>query len=473
MKAADFLALAALLLLAGHAAARDAGKKSGPDVAQLVTERSGKQLCASDPADARRTVQALLKRPLTAERAAQIALLNNPSLQATIEDIGISRADLRDAGLLKNPSLAGSARFPDRPPTGANLEGELAQDFLELLLLPLRKRMAAAQFQQTKLRVADEVLKLIAETKSAFYEVQAQQQLAGRMKLILETNRAAVELAQKQHEAGNINDLELANQQASYSQARLELALADAEIRARREKLNRLMGAWGADTDWQVSGDLPPVPADDLPLRGLESLAVEQRLDLAAAHAELSSVVQALGLTKTYRFLGALEVGINSEREPDRTVVTGPTLRLELPIFNLGQARVARARAQLRQAERRFEALAVDIRSEVRELRDRLIAKRDVARFYHDELLPERIRIVNLTQLHYNAMFTGAFELLAAKQNELNAERGYVEAARDYWTARAELERAVGGGFSAKRRAAAQPADASKDAKPARAKTSR
>ena len=35
--------------------------------------------------------------------------------------------------------------------------------------------------------------------------------------------------------------------------------------------------------------------------------------------------------------------------------------------------------------------------------------------------------------------------MLAAKEREQDAERGYVEALRDYWIARAELERAVGG----------------------------
>ena len=42
-------------------------------------------------------------------------------------------------------------------------------------------------------------------------------------------------------------------------------------------------------------------------------------------------------------------------------------------------------------------------------------------------------------------MLLGVFELLEAKQNEIDAGRAYVAALTDYWTARAELERAVGG----------------------------
>ena len=47
-------------------------------------------------------------------------------------------------------------------------------------------------------------------------------------------------------------------------------------------------------------------------------------------------------------------------------------------------------------------------------------------------------------------MLKGAYDLLLAKQNEVAAERSYIEAWRDYWIARAELERAVGGSLSGK-----------------------
>ena len=45
-------------------------------------------------------------------------------------------------------------------------------------------------------------------------------------------------------------------------------------------------------------------------------------------------------------------------------------------------------------------------------------------------------------------MQKSSYELLAAKEREQIAERGYVEALRDYWIARAELEKAVGGKLS-------------------------
>jgi outer membrane protein, heavy metal efflux system len=118
---------------------------------------------------------------------------------------------------------------------------------------------------------------------------------------------------------------------------------------------------------------------------------------------------------------------------------------LELPIFDQGQGAIGRLAAQYRQAQRALEASAVNIRSEVRQARDLMIANRDLAQYYGKVLLPLRRQIVSQTQLQYNAMQKGTYDLLNAKELELEAERDYVQTWRDYWIARTDLERAVGG----------------------------
>lgn len=430
-----------------------AARKPAPEkeVEQAITERTGLRAEWIRSQEQGERVQAMigkaLKRPLTAASAAQIALLNNRELQATLAETGISQADLIEAGLLENPSFDGMARFPNMAGV-ANLEAGLAQNFLDLLLLPLRKRVAVAELEATKLRVAAEVLKVIAEAKEALYTVQADQLLADRFKALVGTNEAALDLAQRRHDAGNIPDVDLANDQATYSQSRLEVAKISLELAVNREKLNRLLGLYGDQTRWETARALPPLPAHEVPWSGLETLAVQQRFDLAAAQTNLSVLLTSLKLSRTYRYLGVLELGVSSERDTDRTVVTGPTVRLSLPIFNWGQGKLAKLRAQLEQAESNFEAMAINVRSEVREANARVHGQREVTEFYRDVLLPERKTALDLTQLQYNAMQIGAANLLLEKQHELEAERGYAEAWRDYWIARAMLERAVGGSFS-------------------------
>jgi outer membrane protein, heavy metal efflux system len=390
----------------------------------------------------------LLRTPLTPTTASQVALLNNQGLQSTFEEIGLAEADLIEARTLPNPRLDISARFPDKPPSGTDFEWGIAQDFLNILMIPLKTKVAKDQLTAVQLRVANEVIRLVAETKSAVYQVEAAEEVLGRLKVEQEAQATSLDLIQRLHEAGNITDLQLLQQQAEYSRSRLEIAQAEAEIRALREKLNRLMGLWGTDTGWKVESRVPDIPKDDLSIRGLETLAITQRYDLAAAKAELQSMLRALGLVKTFRWIGALDFGIDSERQSDSQTITGPTFSLELPFFNQGQARVARSQAQLRRAYDNFEREAVEIRSEVRELRDKLIFNRDLAQFYKDNLIPIRTQTRDQMQLQYNAMIVGPLELFTARQQEITAERAYIEAKREYWVNRAELEQTVGGNLS-------------------------
>lgn len=418
------------------------------DVENTVDRASGKRVSwirsGEEAAEAQKAVQTIMNRPLTADSAVEIALLNNRDLQARFEEIGISHADYIQAGLPQNPSITGHIDFSRQ---GKATEYSVAQDVISLLLLPLRKKVAAAQLETIKKRIASEVLGLVAETKNAFYMLQARQQLLGRLKLIVETNQAAAEIAKRQHDAGNTTDLDLANQAALYQQSRIDVAQTEAQIRSERERLNRLMGVWGYDTRWTIGDSLPPIPGKEIPTARLEQIAVTQRLDLAMARANVDALGRELALKSATRFTPVrIDLGLHGEKEPDSAQRRGPTVDLELPIFDFGQAAIARLEAQWRQAVDELHALAVDARSEIREARDLVLANRELANYYGKILLPQRVQIVNQTQLQLNAMQVGPIDLLQAKERELDTERSYIDTWRDYWIAQTELERALWGG---------------------------
>jgi len=425
-------------------------KPAFEDVQKKVAGRTGQEALwirsAEDADEVGRVVRMLLSEELTAEAAARVALLSNRSLQATLQDIGISQADFAQASRVSNPDFHNFTRFPDRPPNGTNVELSLFQDILDILVQPLRKKVGAAQLEQTKLRVGNEMLHLLAETKTAYFTLVARQQLVERLEMIREINRAAVELARRQREAGNVSDLELLNHEAALSQAKVEVAIAQAEARRDRERLNRLMGVWGGDTAWKAASRLPEIPEPEIPMERLESLAVEQRLDIDAGRWGVDLVGRALALRqKTRYFPIGVQVGVQHEKDTDGQRVTGPSLELQIPIFDTGKASIARLEAEYQRSQRQLEALAINARSEVREARDAMIAARDLASYYRSVLLPQRVKILDQTQRHYNMMLKGTYDLLVAKQAEVAAEKAYVEGWRDYWIARTELERAVGG----------------------------
>ena len=414
------------------------------DVNKTVMARTGQQTSGMS----NDVVNVLLQTNLTAQSAATIALLNNKSLQADFAEVGISQADVAQASRLHNIQLFGSWRFPNQPPSIVDTGYSAAADILDLLTMPARKKIAARNLEQTKLQVADKVLQLAAEVQITFYKLQAQAELGKRLTMIGEVNEAAADIAQRQFDAGNINELELHLQQAPAIQSRLDLMKAKAETQMEREHLNRLLGLSGGQIHWLIADELPSLPEKEFPLENLESLAVSQRLDLAAKKQQAESLAAALKLKKKTRFIPGVTLGVDTERSPDGQRVTGPTLGLELPIFDQGQPAVAKLAAEFQQAKNSYEAHEVNVRSEVREAQGALLAAREAVEFSQNNLLPLQKQIFKETLLHYNAMQKSSYELLAAKEREQMSERSHVEALRDYWIARVGLESAVGGRLS-------------------------
>jgi cobalt-zinc-cadmium efflux system outer membrane protein len=424
------------------------------DTAQLVEARSGRRIFwnqggAADGAVARR-VHDLLARDMSIETAIQIALINNKDLQAIYEDLSIAQADLVQAGLLQNPTISGGLALPvasQGVETGYDVG--VVQDFLGLFMLGARKKIAATELEATKLRVGNAVLQVTYDVQVAYDSLVAAQQVLDVRRTALEAGDTAMALAEAQHLAGNTSDLDLVNQRTRTEQLRTETQRSEADALVAREALTRLLGLWGADAGFHVPSKLPDPPAADVPLEHLEALAIERRLDLASARAERQALSHAAAMARSFRFTSSVNAGAGFERAPEHYSAITPRASLELPIFDQHQAAIARLDAQVRQAQAREAALAVDVRSEVRAAHGRLAALRELVARYTGVVLPLRTQVVELSQEEYNAMLIGAPQILLAKQDQVNAEREAVEALRDYWIAHADLERAVGAVFPA------------------------
>jgi cobalt-zinc-cadmium efflux system outer membrane protein len=423
-----------------------------PDVAKTVSERTGKEIHwrsgGAENKAVRDAIDALLAEELDADAAVQIALLNNPALQARYEELGVAEADLVQVGLLSNPVFSASARLPVGS-GGINSEFGVVQNFLDFLFLPVKTRIAAARFDAAKLKVTAEVLAFAAEVRAAAYTLEAAQNRAAVLGKIAGAAQASFALAARLREAGNASELFAANEQAASETAKIELARSQADVRAARERLNVLMGLWGPRTDWRMAAELPALPDRDAALDHLESLAVARRPDLAAARKEVEAAAATANVAEDFRWLGSVEAGASTEKDSEGSRVAGPNVSLELPVFDQHQAKIAAANSSLRRSRQRYEALAVQIRSEVRAARDHLASARMLAEHYRDVVIPLQERLVALTEQQYNFMQTGAFDLLSAKQNEIRANRDYIDAVRDYWIARSDLELAVAGGLAA------------------------
>jgi cobalt-zinc-cadmium efflux system outer membrane protein len=431
------------LLLVGLAGCASVNLNAGfSEVGAVIEERAGTKIVWNRGADldneAADTVQALLGTRFTADDAVQIAMLNNRDLQAIYSDLGLAQADLVQAGLFRNPIFDAAVLFPlsgIRP----ELQLTVVISFLDALYVPLRKRVAAARFEEAKLRVSGAVLDLAAEVRRAFYEHQANEQMLELRQAIVQALVASWEVSRRLHEAGNTTDLDLARDRAAAETSKLALRSAEIAVRQSRERLNDLMGTWGEQTSWEIDGRLPEVPAEPPPTNGLERVALSRSMDLSQARQRIITAGKQLGYDRATAFVPEAEVGAEAERESEGNWRVGPVFSVPIPLFDQGQARVGRAIAELRRTQQAYYAMGVRIRATARAVRDRMLGARDRALYYRDILLPLQERIVNEAQLQYNAMQIGIFHLLRDRERQIETGVAYVETLREYWLARTDL----------------------------------
>jgi outer membrane protein TolC len=438
------LACLSVAALAGCVSLSDDARFSA--VERAVKERTGVDTrwarTDDDANTVRGRVKELVAKPLGPTEAVQIALLNNPGLQASYAEVGIAEADLVQASRWRGPTFS-FARL--RRGDEVEIERGVFFDVLGLLTIPLSTRAGESRLQATQSRAAAEALRLALETRKAWFQAVAAQEGAKYMAQVKESAETSAELARRMAEVGNFPKLTQAREQAFYAEATTQLARARHGATAARERLGRLMGLWGEELAFQLPERLPDLPKAVREGGDLEAQAIAQRLDVQAARSDADSLARSLGLSKATRFVDLLEVGLQNNSETGLPRQRGWEIEVGLPIFDFGGARVARAERQYMQAVNRTVEVAIGARSEVREAYSSYRTAFDVAKHYRDEIVPLRKRISEEVLLRYNGMLTSVFELLADSRDQVAAVNGYIESLRDFWIAESDLQMALTG----------------------------
>lgn len=447
-------AVAVLALLAGCASVTP-GSSGEPSPASLdqtigtrVPSQTGGLHGNPDEAAVAAKLEDLLRAPLGLQDAVQIGLLNGPKLQAIYAELDIARLDVVEAGLLSNPTLDVRVRPTFNPAALANLEFGLVQGFIDLLVRPARKRMAAAVYEESRLRLAGEVVAYVSDVQTAYFDLQAALNAQQVLAEIAESASASADLAERFHAAGNISDLRWKQELAASEDVALAVIKQEQDVSDARESLAALLGL-GVQRAWTVPDILPAPPAKDETVGELETVALERRLDVAAARQTLHVALIALKNKTDWRLWKELNIGIGADRDSDGQWAVGPEFQVPLPLFNQGRPEVARAAAAVQKAQNDVKAAEIRARTDVRRAAARLATSRKRIDRYAGIVLPLKRDIVALKQQEYNYMFIGAFEVLLAKKEETSAYLAYIESVHAYWRSRADLDRVLGGGSAA------------------------
>ncbi|GAB3384763.1 TolC family protein [Massilia varians] len=456
-------AVAAGAMLVALSGCATISKDGGLDaVSSLTAERTGQDVrlpkTNADGAAIQDELNQLLKQPLSADSAVRIALLNNRGLRASLAELGVAEADLVQAGRMANPGFSFS-RMSGGGET--EIERSVMFDLVGLVTIPIRRDIESRRFESAKLVAATEAVRLAADTRKAYFNAVAAVQSAHYAAQVREAAGASAELAQRMAKVGNLSALDQAREQAFSSEASTQLARARHSATAAREQLARLMGVWGENTAFQLPDKLPELPAVPREAGNIESLAMQQRLDVRLAKLGTESTARALGLTKATGVINVLDAGYVNSSKSGAPRENGYEIELALPIFDWGGARVAKAEALYMQSVHRTADTAINARSQVREAYSAYRTTYDVARQHRDELVPLRKKISEESLLRYNGMLMSVFELLADARAQIAGVNAAIDAQREFWIAETDLQAAISGsgGSSISMASTAAPAE--------------
>ena len=390
-------------------------------------------------------VAVLLQQPLSAEDAVQIALLNNRMLQGAFEELGISEADLVQAGRLPNP------RFDLRRASAAgqyDVEETLSLNVLSLLAMPYARDIEKQRFAQAQRVAILRVAQLAKDTREAYYAAVAARESLDYLHQVRAAAETGATLAQRMVAAGNWNRLEQAREQNFYSDAIQGFAHAELAERAALEKLIGLMGLPAGKTatqNLQLAAALPALPASLESLPDVESALLQNRLDLQLMRTRIEELRRRLKLTRSIRFVNVLDLGATRVQQGSRDAPYewGYTVTLEVPIFDGGSARVKRSEAVYAQAVDRFTQAAIEARSQIRLAYAGYRAAFELAKQQRDEVLPLRKATSQENLLRYNASQISIFELLSGAREQAAGFDGYIRRVRDFWIAKSQLDAAL------------------------------
>lgn len=382
-------------------------------------------------------IKDLLTNKLDVESAVQIALLNNKRLQASFYELGISEADLVQAGRLPNPRFS---MLYTKNNGDYKIEQILTFNIFSLITMSKAVDIEKHRFEQVQKETALEVLKLANQTRLAYFYAVAATELSHYSEQVKESAEASAELARRMVKAGNWNKLEQAREQSFYADAALDYANArNAQVRA-HEALSRLLNI--PIDQFTLLERLPDLPKSVGDLQPYEQVAFENRLDLQARRLETEALAKQLGLTKSTRFINVLEIGPARVLEGRRgdPYKKGLEVSFEIPLFDWGTGRVAKAEAIYMQAVNETAQVAINAQSEIREAYNTYRTNYDVTKHLRDEIVPIRKKILSENQLRYNGMLTSPFELFGDARAQVASVKNYIESLREFWLADSTLQ---------------------------------
>lgn len=397
---------------------------------------------------------------LTIERLAETGFGRRADLLAARQRLAVAEGRVIQAGLRPNPTLDteyGSPRF---------LAGESEFDFSAGVSQVFelggkrRKRVSVArlELEQTRAGVLALERQFAAELRAAYVQALGFARQLDMLEELIAANDELVRITNERLKEGDVAPLDFNLVRVETDRLRVQVVRTRADLESGLISLRTLIGF--EQVEPLRIAPLPERPPRlDIALPELTDIALRERADLRAARlgeelgaaritlAESLATPNVAASVRYSRSKGIIDLpeqlgeGLVGQ-DTDNELTFG--VSVELPLFNRNQGEIASAVGERAQATRQREFLETTIRRDVALAYRRYRAAAEAFVLYSTQIVPRAEQNLNTVRAGYNLGEFSVFDVVNEQRRLIENETGYIEALRDYYTALAEIERALG-----------------------------
>ena len=452
------LILAALATFLSGCATRSSGVST--QVSKRIEDRAGHGLNPNPQASSFAIPPGVsLDDGLSEDEAVAIALWNNAAFQADLTALGFARADLIEAGQLRNPFLTLLLPWgPKQLEATANLPIEV--------FWQRPRRVAAAKVEVE--RVAESLtqtgLNLVRDVRVAYAEQALADERARIAAQAVNQRNEIAQIVDARLRAGDISDLETSAARLDARRAEEQAARFNAEAALAADRLRFMLGIPAGEKAFNITAAAAQVlttPASPYQSVAISNIAQREstvdvnelikqalaaRPDLRAAELAIEAAAKRAKWERSK--ILSLSAILDANAKGSKGFEAGPGVQVELPIFNRNRGGITRAEAEIERAARQYVAVRHRIALEVEEAVTQLHQARASLGSYRTQILPRIEEDILISQKAYAAGEVPYLFVLETSRQITDARLREAEASAALQRATAQLERAVGGKIS-------------------------
>ena len=373
---------------------------------------------------------------LSQDEAVTLALWNNAQLQVDLATLGFARADLIEAKMIPNPAF--SLLFPIGPKA---LETDLGIPID--VLWQRHHRIAAANLDAQSLAedLITNGLELIRDVQTTYVGLWLSQK---KLELAIEDAQIQdeiIRLTQERFKAGDISGVEAEKIYVDSFESIGNMRSLIKETDVTKQRLNTLLGL--IEDNVAYNTETINIPEESTySIDTLLETAFAARPDLRAAELTIEAAGKKIGWEKSkiYNFIAV----IDAKDEGEDSLTIGPGIELDIPIFNQNQGQIARAKAELEQAARKYEALRQNIILQVRQAFTSYVSDYKEFELWNNDIIPYLQKKVEQTTKSFEIGEIPYLTIFEARQSLIEAKLKLVESTAHLLIDAAELNYWVG-----------------------------